>query len=291
MHPLWKIFVLVALLVGGTLLATLGITVVALVQGLDLAEFMGSAMSGEADLPSSLLRAMLWLQAIAGFLLPSLVFIYLFHRQNWRTALGLGNAPALRIAFFSVVALFAAFPLVQLAYELNTMIPLPGWMTEMEANTAEIMQDILRMESVSGYLITLLLVAVLPGIGEELVFRGILQNQLAEWFRNPVVAVWVAAIIFSGFHMQFEGFLPRLVLGALLGYLYLWTRNLWVPIVVHAFNNGLQVSVLYFSGIDLSDMEQEPAMPSSIWLVLLSAVVFFLCYRLLTQRKQQHEAS
>jgi len=81
--------------------------------------------------------------------------------------------------------------------------------------------------------------------------------------------------------MQFEGFLPRLALGAVLGFLYLWTNNLWVPILAHAFNNGFQVCVLYFSGIDLSDLETESPMELNVWMICGSVLVLYLCYRVL----------
>lgn len=283
MHPLWKIVILIALLGAGTLLATLCITLVAMVQGLDLAQLMEMTLEGDGQLPTSLLRPMLWIQALAGFILPAVVYLTIFHGRSWKGYLGMTALPAAGVTLISIVLLFASLPLVQLAYEVNTMIPLPVWATTMQESAAEVMQDILRMESFGGFLITLLLVAVLPGIGEELVFRGILQNQVQEWTRNPVLSVWIAAMVFSGIHMQFEGFLPRLVLGAVLGYVYIWTKNLWIPILVHAVNNGFQVAVLYFSGVDLSDLEQEQSIPLNVWLILGSVVVLYLCYRFLTK--------
>jgi membrane protease YdiL (CAAX protease family) len=175
-----------------------------------------------------------------------------------------------------------------LAYEVNTALPLPDWVIEMEDGAAELLKDILVMDSVGSFLITLLLVAVLPGIGEELVFRGILQKQIGHWTLRPVLSVWIAAVIFSAIHMQFEGFLPRVLLGAVLGFVYLWSNNLWVPIFVHTMNNGLQVAALYFTGVDLSAVEQAPDMPMNPWIIIASVGVLYLCYEMITKSKRHH---
>lgn len=281
MHPFLKIFILVALLGAGTLLASVCMVVIALLQGIDITEFIKVVLSGEGEFPMSLLRGMLWVQAIAGFILPAFMFSWICYRKQWLKYFELATTPAILALVFAIIALFAAYPLVQLSYEVNSALPLPEWMTAMEDNAAEVLQDILAMDSVGSFLITILLVAILPGIGEELVFRGILQKQIHEWTKKPVLSVWIAAIIFSGIHMQFEGFLPRVVLGALLGFVYLWSNNLWIPITVHAVNNGTQVAALYFTGVDLSDVGQESSMPLNAWIILVSVVVLYLCAQMI----------
>lgn len=286
MHPFYKILALVALLGVGTIVAGICMFLLALIQGVDVSAFAKVMMDGEGEFPKSLLRGMLWVQALAGFVLPAALFGWIFYRRQLFRYFDLSKAPAWISVVFAIVALFAAYPLVQLSYEVNSALPLPGWMGELEDNAAEILKDILHMETVGSFLITLILVAVLPGIGEELVFRGILQKQLEAWTTRPVLSVWIAAIIFSGIHMQFEGFLPRVALGAVLGFVYLWSRNLWIPIIVHAVNNGLQVSVLYFTGVDLSAVEQEPGMPLNVFVIILSVAVLFICYEMLTKQKR-----
>ncbi|HLF62407.1 MAG TPA: type II CAAX endopeptidase family protein [Saprospiraceae bacterium] len=287
MHPLLKIFVLIALLGAGTFLASLCMIVIAVIQGIDITVFMNTLLSGEGEFPKSVLRGMLWAQAIAGFILPAFLFAWIFYRKQWLKYFELATSPPLLTITFAIIALFAAYPLVQLSYEVNSALPLPQWMTTLENNAVEILQDILAMESVASFLMTLLLVAILPGIGEELVFRGILQRQFQEWTKRPVLSVWIAAIIFSAIHMQFEGFLPRVALGALLGFVYLWSNNLWVPIIVHAVNNGVQVAVLYISGVDLSDVE-ESSMRLNAWIILISVVVLYLCAKMIMKSKRTY---
>jgi membrane protease YdiL (CAAX protease family) len=141
------------------------------------------------------------------------------------------------------------------------------------------------MESFGAFLLTLILVAVLPGIGEELIFRGVLQREITNWTRRPVLSVWIAAIVFSAIHMQFEGFFPRVALGAVLGFLYLWSNNLWIPILVHAVNNGTQVAVLYFTGVDLSDVEEQASMDLNVAIVVLSVVILYVCSAVISKQK------
>jgi len=90
----------------------------------------------------------------------------------------------------------------------------------------------------------LFMIALIPALGEEFLFRGVLQRIFGEWFKNPHLAVWLAAILFSLAHYQFLGFMPRIILGALFGYIFLWTGNIWMPILAHFVNNT--VGVIYY---------------------------------------------
>ena len=95
------------------------------------------------------------------------------------------------------------------------------------------------------WIINLFIMAILPAIGEEMLFRGIIQRYFINIIKNYHIAVWITAVIFSLFHLQFYGFIPRLVLGALLGYMMVWSGNLWVPITAHFFNNAFGVTVYF----------------------------------------------
>jgi membrane protease YdiL (CAAX protease family) len=88
---------------------------------------------------------------------------------------------------------------------------------------------------------------ILTGMGEELLFRGAVQRKFMDWLGNHHVAIWVAAAIFSAVHMQFYGFIPRMLLAALFGYLYYWSGNLWIPIIAHASNNTITILAMYFT--------------------------------------------
>jgi membrane protease YdiL (CAAX protease family) len=232
-------------------------------------------------MPLEIVRASLWVQTLFSFVLPAIVFGLVFYRQDVLSYFQLRKWPTVGILGLSVVVLIAGYPLVQLSYEVNQMIPVADWMRDMEQNAADILGDILNMNSAGDFILTLIMVAVLPAIGEELVFRGIFQKQFAEWTKSPVVSIWMAAFVFSAIHFQFEGFLPRLILGAILGHLYYWTKTLWIPILVHFINNGFQVAVLYYSGIDLSQVEEAGTEKIEWWVVLLATIVLFGASQLL----------
>ncbi len=133
-----------------------------------------------------------------------------------------------------------------------------------------------------GFLVNLLMIAILPAIGEEFFFRGILQRLFSEWFKNIHVAIFITAFIFSAIHFQFFGFFPRFLLGLYLGYLFYWSGNLWIPIVVHFINNALVVILAYISANGYADIDYETFGSTNNTLILLlttvliSALIFIL---------------
>jgi membrane protease YdiL (CAAX protease family) len=144
--------------------------------------------------------------------------------------------------------LLALLPIVGVVNEWNQAISLPdflapleAWMREAEDMATQLQERFLSGTSYWDLFVNIVVMAVTPAFCEELLFRGVIQNQLEKWFKNAHVAVWVAAIIFSAIHFQFYGFFPRMILGAALGYLLVYGKSLWLPIVVHCVNNSLAV--------------------------------------------------
>ena len=144
-----------------------------------------------------------------------------------------------------------------------------------------------RFTSTGRLLLALVVIAVVPAVSEELVFRGVIQKNLVRWF-SPHVGVWLGAVIFSAIHLQFFGFVPRFVLGLVLGYLYLWSGNILVSMVAHFAQNAFQLLIIYFSqrgrfgwGFDPDTTEAMPW-----WLVLpsalLSAGLLYVLYQRMT---------
>jgi hypothetical protein len=123
--------------------------------------------------------------------------------------------------------------------------------------------------------VNLIIVALLAAVGEELLFRGAMQNIIIEWTKNKHTAVWITAILFSAMHAQFYGFLPRMLLGVVLGYLYIWSGSLWLSMLFHFLNNGLAVlfSYLIGKGTISETAETVGAGDTPVYFVLLSLVV------------------
>src|SRR5690606_2422366 len=115
------------------------------------------------------------------------------------------------------------------------------WMKVQELQMEKITEKILQVTSFSGLLLNLLVIAIIPAIGEELLFRGCLQPVFHRWTKNIHIAIWITAIIFSAIHVQFYGFIPRMLMGAVFGYMLYWGRSIWLPIIAHFINNATAV--------------------------------------------------
>lgn len=157
---------------------------------------------------------------------------------------------------------------------------LESFFKSMEDSLAEVTEFLTTFDSFIKMLVGFIVIAVVAGIGEELIFRGLIQRKLYKGLKNPHVAIWAAAFIFSAIHMQFYGFLPRLMLGALFGYFYFWTGNIWVPIIAHIFNNGFAVVMFYLShtGVISTDLEELETFPMPVViasLVLTGGLIWF----------------
>jgi uncharacterized protein len=143
--------------------------------------------------------------------------------------------------------MISTVPIVNILASWNEMLPLPESLLKFEEEAGVLTRAFIKTNTLSGLLYNLFIMAVLPALGEELLFRGVIQKQLIDWFKKPHVAILVASLIFSAIHFQFLGFAPRLVLGMLLGYLFYYGGNLWMPIIAHFLNNAVIVLVFYFS--------------------------------------------
>jgi len=273
-----RLVVLIGFVIGGLLLTALFSGLLMLANGMSLAEMMEMGQSGIADLSPGLTRGLLATQHLLVFILPGLIFGLVFYQGKFLTGLDLYGRPGWQLSILGIFFLLAAYPLVNLSFLVNESIPLPAWADKFESQAEDTLKAILTMDTPVIFIFNLIIIAILPGIGEELIFRGILQKHIGLLFKSPVAAIWIAAFIFSAIHLQFEGFLPRMALGAVLGYLYYWTGNLWVPIIAHAFNNGVQVILIYVTGMDISNFDQESSDQLQWWMIPLSITIMYLIY-------------
>jgi len=210
-------------------------------------------------------RSIVMVNHLTMFVLPSILFAFVLYRPTKKIYFQIAKSPKLINILLGTLLIISSFPLAQFTMWINKQLPLPEWAKSVEKDTAEMINALLTVDSSYELFFNIVVVAVIPAIGEELIFRGILQRQLGRLFKNSIVAIWTAAIIFSAFHMQFEGFLPRLMLGALLGYLLYWTNNIWIPIIVHFMYNGLQVIAQHFYSEQFSNIDLEEAMNQISW--------------------------
>jgi membrane protease YdiL (CAAX protease family) len=130
-------------------------------------------------------------------------------------------------------------------------------MQEMEAQLMELTQYLTDFQSIPELLAGILVIGVFAGVGEEIFFRGLIQPKMQGYLRSPHWGIWVTAIIFSAIHVQFYGFLPRMFLGALFGYLYHYTGSLFYPILGHILNNTFTLLLVYASNEGLIELDVQ----------------------------------
>ena len=207
----------------------------------------------ELDHPEiiGVLKFMQLINAISLFFVPPFLFAFLVTKNK----ISYFKLSARRPFIFYIVVpilIWAAIPLINLMAEWNSYINFPDflsdveeWMKNSEESAKKITEAFLNVTTIGGLLFNILLIAIIPAIGEELLFRGVLQRLFTEGTKNKHAGIWLAAILFSAIHMQFYGFLPRMMIGVMLGYLLLWTGSLWIPILAHFINNATAVILAY----------------------------------------------
>jgi len=187
---------------------------------------------------------------------------------------------------------FMATNSVFIDWNANLQLPeslkgLQDWAKEKEDLAAEITKFLTQFNSFGEFAFAFLVIAILPGIGEELVFRGLLQPELHRATKNIHVAIWLSAIMFSAIHMQFFGFVPRVLLGALFGYLYYWSGDLRMSMFAHFVNNGFSVLMIYLNQLKIVDMDME-APEAAPWPAVVGFTI--VTFVLLVYLKKFYEA-
>lgn len=227
----------------------------------------------------SFIKVILLTSHLFTFIVPSLLLALILHKRNAFQYLRLHQAPIIQNLLYGGVWMLLALPFIMLIFWLNQQIPLGIFAQDLENQAGLLTEKLLVMTNIWELLFSLLVIAIIPSIGEELMFRGIFQPLFSKIFNNPHVGVWLAAILFSAIHLQFEGFLPRMILGALLGYLFLWTNNLWVAIFGHFVNNGVQLVAVYTTNMDIEQQTPELSkiwLPSLLSLALVAALGYYI---------------
>ena len=248
------------------------------------------------------LKTLQLLQSLSVFVLPALAAAYLFSNRPavW---LHIDKHPTGKQTLWAVLTILIALPGINLLADLNSRLTLPESMAGIEAllkdlehQAALLTEQFLHTDSVWQLVGNLLLMALLPALGEELTFRAVLPNLFTSQdaqSNTPHVAIWVSAVIFSAFHMQFYGFVPRMLLGAMFGYAVCWSGSLWVPVLMHLTNNALAVIASYLDQRGLTDSSQweQFGIGDTAWVGCLSLVLTFGMMVLLYRQTQPHHST
>ena len=233
--------------------------------------------------PDGNLFAMLTMQDILAFILPAVVTMAIIYRRPFHV-MGLDRAPSWLAIAIVIVFYIISLPAMNWLVEMNKAMSLPSWMAGIEQamrtaedSAAEVTRQMLNINSVGQLILCVLVVGVMAGLSEEMLFRGAMLRTMQDSRLGNHAVVWITAILFSAFHMQFYGFVPRMLLGVWLGYLFVWTGSLWVPIIAHTLNNSTVVLMSYLSNKGVipegfGDNLGLPAAGSFPWLATCSLI-------------------
>jgi membrane protease YdiL (CAAX protease family) len=237
------------------------------------------------------------IQAFGLFIAAPIIGSLLFRKKN-ENYLGFY---ACRWQYFllSAILIVTIMPLMNYFGAINNSIKLPDflssvseWMRSKETQAGELTQSFLKAPNFWTFGLNMLVMAIIPAIGEELLFRGVIQKLLVKISKNTHIAIWLTAFFFSAVHMQFFTFAPRFLLGALLGYLLVWSGSIYIPILAHFVNNALAIvlhTLAEHKKIDIQITElgtnQEVTFPA--FSLIISGFIVYLIYQFYKRKASQ----
>ena len=278
-----QLIVLALFMLGGMLVfSSLGTLLVTLI-------YHTPNMMESAD-PVTAIRITQTLTTIGTFLVPALLFAYCQDRR-WFGYNAADRIPKQSMVNMVLILSVTLLPVVGVLSAFNqNIMPQEGavaeFMRDLEEAANHILEVVTSQRSSWDLISNILVFAVLAGICEEFFFQGALQPLLMNWTRNPHVGILLTALIFSALHFQFYGFIPRFLLGLYLGYLFYWSRSLWLPILAHVLHNALSILVdftLQGRGIDTDSMqftEMRGSLPTAAACALISAMAIVYLWRI-----------
>jgi hypothetical protein len=231
-------------------------------------------------------------QSIGVFIVPPFILGWLYHGKITEY-LSLNKKITFASVLLVLVLSFAASPFINFIGEINANMQFPGWlsgvenwMKNAEDKAAEITEAFLKVETTGGLIFNIFMIAFLPSIGEELLFRGVIQRIFTNWTRNYHWGIWISALLFSALHLQFYGFIPRMFLGVLFGYLLVWSGSMWLPIIAHFINNALAVVAMYLIDKELLSPEiEEIGTNSDSYYMAAVSLVLIVVFMLMIKRQ------
>ncbi|ACU02245.1 CPBP family intramembrane glutamic endopeptidase [Pedobacter heparinus] len=269
----------------------IGFAVIYLKYGGSLVQNMDWLSSTEASyLPAQ--RILITAQQIGLFLVPALLLAKI---EGGRINGFYGfKRPDAGLLLLVLLMMAGALPLLEWVTQLNQKMSFPAalkgvenWMKAAEDQGMKMTIALLKMENIGMFLLNIGMIALLPAVAEELMFRAGLQRIFGRMFNNPHLAIWFSAFVFSAIHMQFYGFLPRLLLGATFGYIYFWSGSLWYAIFGHFLNNAYAVCAAWYmqkNNIPLS--EADKTMDIAWYGYVISVGLTFLLFRYFKKQTQ-----
>lgn len=274
--PTMALLALVGLILGVGLVSNLISLGIWELGGLSMEEVQSENIISFVD--RILLRIGLSVNHLGMFLIPGCIWVYIYQKDDFRSFLLLKSFSTNQLFLWGLMIL-CSYPLIAFLSQVNMALPLAEWMRSSNDATMNLMEKTLFMDGMLEYIMNLFLVGVLAALGEELIFRGIIQRTLSLHWDNVHISIWVTALIFGLFHMQLERFMPLAFLGLLLGYVYYYTASIWAAVILHFINNSLQVTLLYATrGEELPKIDEIPEIP--IYVTVLSFLLTLTLFKI-----------
>ncbi len=276
-NKLERIFLLAALIVFGLIIGSVIGVIYPIATGQDVMSLNS-------------LRFMQINSQIFTFVLPPILYALLV-KENPMSSLGIKKV-SYHWFLIGFLMMYAVLPLNNVFAEWNAGLKLPEsmsgieeWMRKTQESTEVILEKLVNVNNIGGLIINLFMIAGLAALGEELLFRSVIQTSLIKICKNAHVGIIIASAIFSFIHFEFYGFIPRLVLGLLLGYMFYFSRSIWVPMLMHFVNNATVVMIYYLNNIgatniDVETFGQTPLLPLLISIVLMVALFWYAIKRM-----------
>ena len=293
------LFTGVSLLIVGLAFQFLGAFLAAWIYGHEIRDMLAlSALEEEGYV--SAFKFMQVFGSVGTFIVPAFLFSFFF-TGSFTAYYPFAKMHGFFSALLIVLMMLSIIPFVNYIAEWNLKMRFPiesidAMFRSLEVEAEKIMDSFTSTRTFGGLMVNLLMIGVIASVGEELIFRGLLQRIFTPRFRNAHVAILVTAFLFSSFHFQFLSFLPRFILGIVLGYVLYYGRSIWYPILAHFVNNTLGVVYYFFysrgSSEDLwEDIGTSSFLPVSAILSLLLFLLFFVGWFYIVRIASPHPQS
>lgn len=281
----------------GNLLAMAAIMALSMPQGGMGLEDVSQMLQNPQQFPNSWWYLML-LQAISHlftFLIPGVIY-WRWSEQHRVEEFVRRPLPSYLLLAIALLIVLVFMPFNSWIIEWNGNLHLPQglqrieeWMLRKEDELATMTRFLTNFSTGAELIVALVVIAIIPAVGEEVLFRGIIQRKIFHKIGDMHASIWATAALFSAIHLQFYGFVPRMLLGAMFGYMYAWTRNLWTPIFAHFINNAATVVIVFLSHQQVINFDIEKSDSSVSWIVALISLA--LTARLLLNLKMISQRS
>ena len=291
MHPALQFLVFIGIFIGVLFVGNLiGAGIIIGMYGMKTLTAIGTINTTTPHFVTAL-----WIIQLTGTTLPILIAPLIFSLavvRNVREYIRPGFNFPWTLMLLVFVIMFASSPLIEFLSNLNQKMVLPHflqWMRDSEDSAQKLTAAMLQMDNIWQLLFNVIFIGLATAIVEEFMFRGVMQTVFEKWTKNTHVAIWITAILFSAFHMEFFGFLPRMMLGVLFGYFVAWSGSIWTSVWAHFINNGTAVVVTYLYQQKVSKIspDDDHVFNNAAYIISLIFVLFlFWVYHYIATHKK-----